>query len=169
MKKSSFIYVAVVAVGAVASYFYADKKRKELSNHKDAVTAGYPDLNGDIQKASLANENLDMEDRIKAKEVLEFYRVRVNNASTIKDFDTDFQKLTSLLEWIRSGDKEAAVSLINYEHRILLKKQQDREKERDRIADLEKVKALGVAFGRLIPDVNVAPVIKNCIEGAAKS
>lgn len=169
MKKGNLIYLAVVAAVGVVGYLIADKKAKETKAHKEAKLAEWPHIEDDIQNASLGNENLGVEDRIKAKEVLEYYHVRLLNSGSIATIDKNYQKLTSLLTWIKEGDQDSAVSLVQYEHRQLLKKQQDLEKERERTAELERLRTLGTAFGNLIPDVNVRPVIKNIIGEATKS
>lgn len=168
MKKLNLVYIAIAAVGAVATYLYVDKKQKDFKEHKKETIGSTPSLDDDIRNVSLNNEKLEIEDRIKAKEVLEHYRFKVNTARNIETFDKAWQKLSSLLVWIKEGDQDSAKSLVNYEHRKLLKMQEAKEKERDRIAELEKVKALGTAFGNLIPDINVAPVIKNVLGEAQK-
>lgn len=172
MKKSGIIYIAIAAAGAIATYMtcrHIDKKQKEFEEHKEEVLSNPAGLDTDIRNASLNNEKLDIEDRIKAKEVLEHFRFKVNSARTIDSFDKAWQKMSGLLVWINNGDADSAKSLVNYEHRKLLKMQEQKEKERDRIAELERVKALGTAFGNLIPDVNVAPVIKNVLGEVASN
>lgn len=166
--KKSLIYLAVTAIGAAVAYLYADRKYKEFKEHKEKELEAWPSLDDDIQNASLNNEVLDVEHRIMAKEIMEYYRVKASSATSIANFDKDFHKLTSLIGWIKSGDETSAISLIEYEHKKLIAKQKEREKEQERIADLERFRAMGTAFAHLIPDVNVSPVIKNCIKEAAK-
>ena len=146
----------VMIAGAAATVYAAYKLAKimeeeaaETEKHKKEKLAGR-DLDEEVNNATIKNERFDVQDRAKAYDVLSRYANRVEDATTIAEFDNALSEYEEVLEDISSDNiDEAMACLLIYadrqvkeDQKIKEKKDEDRERKRNQV---ERDKAMMIA------------------------
>lgn len=171
MKNAEVKLIGWAITGIVALCGYLVYKDKKLRKYKDETMDKLTDARA--MDVSLGSPVLEVDDRVKAKKVLDYYRESADNAPTLDSFKKRYNKyldmIANLEAMLDDTRAEEAQSLVRYEHDKLLKMEEEKATREARNAELEKIRTIGSTLGSIIPDVKVAPIIKNTVERIAKN